>query len=107
MFRQAPAYACRLTQTDFRFAGVTPMPRGVCNSTVLVSGFVIFLGGGGGGGGGRTQPPPPQPGFTIGLSTSTVSIAQGNSSAPLTGTVNGLNRLFGSVPGTPFPGPAA
>src|SRR5258708_853615 len=98
MFRQAPAYACRLTQTDFRFAGVTPMPRGVCNSTVLVSGFVIFLSGCGGGGGGRTQPPPPpQPDFTIGLSTSTVSIAQGSSSAPVSVTVNGLNGFSGSV----------
>ena len=74
------------------------MPRGVHNSTVLVSGFVIFLSGCGGGGGGGTQPPPPpHPDFTIGLSTSTVSIAQGSSSAPVSVTVNGLNGFSGSV----------
>src|SRR5258708_7124729 len=73
------------------------MPRGVHNSTVLVSGFVIFLSGCGGGGGGGTQPPPPQPDFTIGLSTSTVNIAQGSSSAPVSVIVNGLNGFSGSV----------
>src|SRR5260221_12456460 len=74
------------------------MTGGVYNSTVLVSGFVIFLSGCGSGGGGGTQPPPPpQPDFTIGLSTSTVSIAQGSSSAPVSVTVNGLNGFSGSV----------
>src|SRR5258708_32913947 len=73
------------------------MPAGVQTSIVLVSTFVIFLSGCGGGGGGGTQPPPPQPDFTIGLSTSTVSIAQGSSSAPVSVTVNGLNGFSGSV----------
>src|SRR5258707_14462337 len=74
------------------------MPRGVPDSTVLVSGFVIFLSGCGGGGGGRTQPPPPpQPDFTIGLSTSTVNIAQGSSSASVSVIVHGLNGFSGSV----------
>jgi len=98
MFRQAPAHACRLTQNWFSLRRSYVMPRGVHNSTVLVSSFVIFLSGCGGGGGGGTQPPPPpQPDFTIGLSTSTVSIAQGSSSAPVSVTVNGLNGFSGSV----------
>jgi hypothetical protein len=55
------------------------MPRGVHNSTFLISAFVIFLGGCGGGGGRGTQPPPPQPDFTIGFSATTVSVTQGSS----------------------------
>jgi hypothetical protein len=73
------------------------MPRGVHNSIFLILPFVIFLGGCGGGGGGGTQPPPPQPDFTIGLSTTTVSITQGSSSAPLSVSVTGLNGFSGSV----------
>jgi hypothetical protein len=73
------------------------MPRGVHNSAFLIASFVIFLSGCGGGGGGGAQPPPPQPDFTIGLSTATVSIAQGSSSAPVSVTVTGLNGFSGSV----------
>ena len=73
------------------------MPRGVHNSTFLISAFVIFLGGCGGGGGGGTQPPPPQPDFTIGVSATTISIAQGSSSAPVSVSVTGSNGFSGSV----------
>jgi hypothetical protein len=73
------------------------MPRGVHNSAFLITAFVIFHGGCGGGGGGGTQPPPPQPDFTIGLSTTTVNITQGSSSAPVSVTVTGLNGFSGSV----------
>ena len=52
------------------------MPRGVHNSAFLIPAFAIFLSGCGGGGGGGTQPPPPQPDFAVGLSASTISIAQ-------------------------------
>jgi len=70
------------------------MPRGVPNSACLITTFLIFLAGGGGGG---TQPPPPQPDFTIGLSTTMVTIAQGSSSAPVNVSVNGVNGFSGSV----------
>jgi hypothetical protein len=73
------------------------MPRGVHNSAFLISAFVTFLGGCGGGGGGGIQPPPPQPDFTIGLSTTAVSIAQGSSSSPVSVTVTGLNGFSGNV----------
>jgi IPT/TIG domain len=73
------------------------MPRGVHNSAFLVTAFAIFLGGCGGGGGRGSQPPPQQPDFTIGLSTTTVSIAQGSSSAPVSVSVTGLNGFSGSV----------
>src|SRR5580704_546436 len=73
------------------------MPRGVHNSAFRISIFAIFLGGCGGGGGGGTQPPPPQPDFTIGLSTTAVSIAQGSSSAPISVSATGLNGFSGSV----------
>ena len=73
------------------------MSRGVHNSVFLISAFVISLGGCGGGGGGGTQPPPPQPDFTIGLSSTSVSIAQGSSSAPVSVTVTGLDGFTGSV----------
>src|SRR5258708_1328021 len=97
MFRQAPAHACRLTQTGFPFAGVTPCREAY---TIRLSWFRV-LGFSSGGVGvaaeGGTQPPPPQPDFTIGLSTSTVNIAQGSSSAPVSVIVNGLNGFSGSV----------
>jgi hypothetical protein len=73
------------------------MPRGVHNSAFLATAFMIFLGGCGGGGGGGTQPPPSQPDFTIGLSTATVSIAQGSSSGPVSVSVTGLNGFSGNV----------
>jgi hypothetical protein len=73
------------------------MPRGMHNSIVAILAFVIFLGGCGGGGGGGTQPPPPQPDFTIGLSTTTVSITQGSSSTPVSVSVTGLNGFSGSA----------
>ena len=73
------------------------MPRGVHNSIFVILAFVIFLGGCGGGGGGGTQPPPPQPDFTIGISTTAVSITQGSSSAPVSVSVTGLNGFSGSV----------
>jgi IPT/TIG domain-containing protein len=73
------------------------MPRGVHNSAILIAAVVIFLRGCGGGGGGGTQPPPPQSDFTIGLSTTTVSIAQGSSSSPVSVTITGLNGFSGSV----------
>jgi len=58
------------------------MLRGVHNSACLIPVFAIFLSGCGGRGGGA-QPPPPQPDFAIGLSDSTISVAQGSSSAPV------------------------
>jgi hypothetical protein len=73
------------------------MPRGVPNSAFLITVFVIFLTGCGGGGGGGTQPPPPRPDFTISLSATTVTIAQGSSSGPVNVSVNGLNGFSGSV----------
>ncbi|HET6932937.1 MAG TPA: IPT/TIG domain-containing protein [Candidatus Acidoferrum sp.] len=81
------------------------MARGAHNSNFLIAVLAIFLGGCGGGGGGGTQPPPPQPDFTIGLSTSTVSIAQGSSSAPITVSVAALNGFSGSVQVTLTGGP--
>jgi IPT/TIG domain-containing protein len=73
------------------------MPRGVHNSAFLATACMIFLGGCGGGGGGGTQPPPSQPDFSIALSTATVSIAQGSSSAPVSVSVTGLNGFSGNV----------
>ena len=73
------------------------MPRGVHNSIFVIWALVIFLGGCGGGGGGGTQPPPPQPDFTIGLSTTSVSIMQGSSSTPVSVSVTGVNGFSGSV----------
>jgi hypothetical protein len=73
------------------------MPRGVPNSAFQFTVFVIFLAGCGGGGGGGTQPPPPQPDFTIGLSATSVTIAQGSSSAPVNVSLNGVNGFSGSV----------
>ena len=73
------------------------MPRGVHKSAFLITVLVIFLTGCGGGGGGGTQPPPPQRDFTIGLSTTTLAIAQGSSSAPVNVSVAGLNGFTGSV----------
>jgi hypothetical protein len=73
------------------------MPRGVPNSVFQIAVFVIFLTGCGGGGGGGTQPPPLQPDFTIGLSTTTVTITQGSSSAPINVSVDGVNGFSGSV----------
>src|SRR5260221_9271738 len=73
------------------------MPRGVDNTACLITAFVIFLPGCGGGGGGGTQPPPPQLDFTISLSTTAVTIAQGSSSEPVNVSVNGVNGFSGSV----------
>ncbi|HTA57019.1 MAG TPA: IPT/TIG domain-containing protein [Candidatus Baltobacteraceae bacterium] len=73
------------------------MPRGVHNSAFLITVFVVFLTGCGGGGGGGTQPPPLQPDFTIGLSATSVTIAQGSSSSPFNVSVNGANGFTGSV----------
>ncbi|HET7105557.1 MAG TPA: IPT/TIG domain-containing protein [Candidatus Acidoferrum sp.] len=73
------------------------MPRGMHNSTLLIAAFAIFLTGCGGGGGGGTQPPPPRPDFTIVLSTGSVSIQQGSSSAPVSASVTGVNGFSGSV----------
>ena len=73
------------------------MPRGVHNSALQVTAILVFLGGCGGGGGGGTQPLPLQPDFTIGLSTTAVSIAQGGSSAPVSLSVTGLNGFSGTV----------
>jgi IPT/TIG domain len=73
------------------------MPRGVHNWAFLITVFVIFLAGCGGGGGGGTQPPPLQPDFTIGLSTTSVTIVQGSSSAPVNVSVSGLDGFSGSV----------
>jgi IPT/TIG domain len=73
------------------------MPRGVHNSALQVTAILVFLGGCGGGGGGGTQPLPLQPDFTIGLSTTAVSIAQGSSSAPVSLSVTGLNGFSGTV----------
>ena len=73
------------------------MPRGVHNSACLINVFAIFLTGCGGGGGGGTQPPPPRPDFTIALSTGTVTIQQGSSSAPVNASVKGANGFSGSV----------
>src|SRR5260370_34641717 len=73
------------------------MPRGVLNSALLVTAFVIFVGGCGGGGGGGTQPLPLQPDFTIDLSTAAVNIAQGSSSAPVSVSVTSLNGFSGTV----------
>jgi IPT/TIG domain-containing protein len=73
------------------------MPRGVHNSGFLSAAFAIFLSGCGGSGGGGTQPPPPQPDFTIGLSTSGITLEQGSSSAPVTVSVTGLNGFSANV----------
>ena len=73
------------------------MPRGARTWAFLISGFATFLGGCGGGGGGGTQPPPPRPDFTIGFSTTTVTMAQGSSSAPVGVNVTALNGFSGSV----------
>src|SRR5579859_2244033 len=97
MIRRASARACRSRANLYSLRRSQAMPRGVCNSIFLISAFVIFLEGCGGGGGGGTQPPPPQPDFTIGLSTTAVSIQQGSSSSPVSVSVTGLNGFSGSV----------
>lgn len=72
--------------------------RAGANSPAFVLGvLLIFAEGCGGGGGGGTQTPPPQPDFSITLSASAISLSQGNSSAPLTVRVSGLNGFSGSV----------
>ena len=73
------------------------MRRGVHNSIFLVGALLAFTEGCGGGAGGGTQAPPPQPDFTIALSTGSASIAQGNSSAPVSVSVTGVNGFTGSV----------
>jgi len=66
--------------------------------TVLFFGaLLIFAEGCGGGGGGGTQSPPPQPDFSIALSSSSVSLTQGNSSSPVTISINALNGFTGAV----------
>ena len=63
----------------------------------LLGALLIFAEGCGGGGGGGTQPPPPQPDFSIGISAPSITLTQGNSSAPLTLNVSGTNGFSGSV----------
>lgn len=88
-----PALACRRPVKE-TFAW---QETGHAAGRALIAAFAIFLTGCGGGGGGGTQPPPPQPDFTIALSTGTVSIQQGSSSAPVNASVTGLNGFSGSV----------
>ncbi len=73
------------------------MRRGVHNSIYLLGALLVFTAGCGGGGGGGTQMLPPQPDFTIALSVGSANIPQGNSSAPVTLSIIGVNGFTGSV----------
>src|SRR5271154_2983451 len=64
--------------------------------------FFFFIstagwGGGGGGGGGGSQSPPPQPDFAIALSSSSVIVLDGATSAPITVSVTSTANFAGSV----------
>ncbi|HTZ49614.1 MAG TPA: hypothetical protein VMH20_18630 [Verrucomicrobiae bacterium] len=52
---------------------------------------------GGGGGTGGVQPPPPTPDFSIALSSSSLSLAQGSTSAPVNVSIGSQNNFAGSV----------
>ncbi len=63
---------------------------------VLGLAFVLFMSGCGGGGGG-SQPPPAQADFSLGFSTTSVSLPQGGTSSPLTVSVTAENGFSGTV----------
>ncbi len=73
------------------------MQAGVYSCIFLFGALAIFAEGCGGGAGGGTQPPPPQPDFSVTLSVSSISLSQGNSSAPLAVGVTPLNGFTGTV----------
>jgi hypothetical protein len=69
---------------------------------LVAYGFVFFVstagcGGGGGGGGGGSQSPPPQPDFAIALSSSSVTLVDGTTSAPITVAITASGTFTGSV----------
>lgn len=61
----------------------------------FVASFTAACGGGGGTGG--VQPPPPLPDFSIELSASSVSIAEGSTSAPVSISITAENDFSGDV----------
>ena len=73
------------------------MWAGARSQLVLLGALVIFAEGCGGGGGGGTQSPPPQPDFSVNLSTTSVSLTQGNSSSPINIGITPINGFSGSV----------
>ena len=52
---------------------------------------------GGGGGSGGVQPPPPQPDFTLALSATSVTVAQGSASSPVNVSIMPQNGFSASV----------
>jgi len=59
--------------------------------------FLLMCAGCGGGAAGYVQPPPPAPDFSLNLSASTLSVAQGNASTPINMSVAGQNGFSGAV----------
>lgn len=64
---------------------------------IPVLGLAFFVSTAGCGGGGGIQPPPVPPDFSITLSSTSVSLPQGGTSAPLTVSVTPENGFSGSV----------
>jgi IPT/TIG domain len=74
------------------------MWRGVPRISLLGIAVVVgSIGCGGAGGAGGDQPPPPQPDFSIELSSSSINVQQGGTSAPVVVSVAGQNGFTGSV----------
>jgi IPT/TIG domain len=76
------------------------MRRGPFSTLSLLMICSSFAGcGGGGANDGGSQPPPPSPqaGFTIALSTNSVSVPQGSASAPVTVSINAQNGFSSNV----------
>jgi hypothetical protein len=69
---------------------------------IVSSGLLcLFMAGcGGGGGGGGSPPPPPVPDFTLSLSPSSVTLAQGGAEQSVQVSVTGQNGFTGSVSGS-------
>jgi IPT/TIG domain len=74
------------------------MRRAVRSAQVALSASLLFTAAcGGGGGTGGAQSPPPTPDFSIALSSDSVNVAQGATSAPVTITITGQNDFASSV----------
>ncbi len=77
------------------------MPCGVRYLRFLAIALAMSLpgcgGGSGVGGSGGDQPPPPQADFAMSLSSTSLTIAQGDTSSPITLTVAASNGFTGSV----------
>src|SRR5271169_5260971 len=97
MFRPTSADAGRIHSNPSSLRGSHAMRRSVQNSIFFPGALLLLMEGCGGGSGGGTQMLPPQPDFTLNVSAGSVTIAQGNASAPVAFTVSGINGFTGSV----------